>query len=122
MATADGALAHERHDADPQRRRADPEDGADAAEQQQPVGDGIEHLAHGGHLVEVPGQVPVDPVGRAHRAEDPRRRVPLVVTEQQPQEQREQAQPGDRDDIGQGEDAVLHTSESTAGAPGRGRP
>ena len=43
------------------------EDAADADEEQQPVGDRVEDLAEVGHLVEVAGDVAVDPVGGPER-------------------------------------------------------
>ena len=47
-------------------------------EEQQAVGGRVEDLAELGHLVEVAGDVAVDPVGGAEHAEQPRRAAPRL--------------------------------------------
>ena len=42
----------------------------------------------------------------AERGEEPRRRGPILLGEEEPQEQRQAAQPDEGDDVGQGEQAV----------------
>ena len=60
-----------------------------ADEEEQAVGDRIEHLAQVGHLVAAAGDVAVDPVGGAQHGEEHRRRGEGVLDEQQPHEDRE---------------------------------
>ena len=71
--------------------RAVDEDAADADEEQQPVGDRVEDLAEVGHLVEVAGDVAVDPVGGAEGRQQHGGRGPVVPAEQQLEEQRQAA-------------------------------
>ena len=66
---------------------------ADADEEQEPVGHRVEDLAELGHLVEVAGDVAVDPVGGAEQAEQPGGRRTVVPPEQQPEEQRDAQEP-----------------------------
>ena len=97
---ADEHLARQDEDREPQRRRAVDDDAADADDEQQPVGGRVEHLAELAHLVEVAGDVAVDPVGDAEHAEQHRRRQPVVPAEQQPEEHRQAQQPHDGDHVG----------------------
>ena len=90
------STAHANHDG----HGAVDEDGADRDEEQQPIGDGIEDLAELGGLVEVAGDVAVEEVGGAEHAEEPRRRCPVLLVEQQPEEHGQAQQPHDGDDVG----------------------
>ena len=81
-------LAGQHEDQHPARRGAVDEQPDRAGDQQHPVGDRVEDLADLRALVEVPGDVAVDPVGGAEdREQDPGRDRPVVV-EQQPEEPR----------------------------------
>ena len=62
------------------------EDAADADEEQQAVGHRVEDLAERRHLVEVAGDVAVDPVGGAERRQQPGRGRPVLPAEEQPEE------------------------------------
>ena len=55
-------------------------------------------------LVEMPREIPVDPVGRAEPGEKPGRDRRVVGPEQEPEEERNADQTADGDEVGQGED------------------
>ena len=66
----------------------------------------VELLAELTHLAEPPGEVAVDPVGRAEPTEQPGGTGAVVAGEQQPQEDREAQQAQEREQVGDGEQRV----------------
>ena len=61
-----------------------------------PVRDRVEDLADLAALVEVPGDVAVDPVGGPEDREQDPGRDRAVLAEQEPEEDRDAGQPGER--------------------------
>ncbi len=99
-------FAHEHDDGEPCRDGAVVEDRADADEQQQPVGHRIDDLAEVRRLVEVTGDVAVDEVGGTERPEKPRRRSPVLVVQQEPEEDGQAQQAHERDEVGDRQDPI----------------
>ena len=62
---------------------------ADADDEQDAIGGGVEHLAELRHLAVAAGDVAVDPVGRAEHGEEGRGGDAVVEAEEEPQEQRD---------------------------------
>ena len=100
-------LPHEHRHGEPRGHRAVDDDPADADDEQQAVGHRVEDLAEVADLVEAAGDVAVEEVGDAQPGQQPGGRGAVLLAEEEPEEQRAEAQPHDRDDVGDGEDAVL---------------
>ncbi len=56
--------------------------------------------------MEATGDVAVEEVGGAQRGEEPGGVGSVIAGEEQPEEDRQQAQPDEGDDVGDGEDAI----------------
>ncbi len=90
-------------------------DGDDGGHHQHTVGDRIEHLTDGRHLVVAAGDEPVHPVGGAERAQQHRGCSLSTRAEQQPEEQWYAGQPHHCDPVGYGE--TTRPRSSCAGGP-----
>ena len=102
----DEDLPGEHRHGEPGGHGAVDEDPADGDEEQEAVGDRVEQLAELGHLVEVPGDVAVEEVGDAEHGQQAGRRGPVLLDEEEPQEDRKEQESDERDDVRHGEDPI----------------
>lgn len=103
---ADDDLSGQNSNGEPQRNRTIDDDGGDRHDEEDSIDSGIEDLAELAGLIELAGDEAIDPVGASEQSEQPSSPRPVVLSEQEVEEEGQTHQPQQREEVRQREDVV----------------